>query len=368
MERKIPTAARTWGWQWVFPATSRYKESTGMERRHHLHETVVQRAVKTAAREAGLDKRVTCHTFRHSFATHLLERGHDIRTTQELLGHRDVSTTMIYTHVLRYGARGVRGPWTRSESGAKDYATPPDRMSPNPLSRARFSDCSEHTWWATRISLRTVGALSSATTACVEIAARRVRYRADCEGATTVPRPSCVASSAPMARRLGPNYDVLGMPRSSLRSYASLSTALLWVAVGICSCEREPVEKPYVAPPAFALPSSTEIFNLRTRCEDLGKTIENENVIGAVLTQEHTSHYNSGTNRCYVQLDVHTADLSTPQTSYYSSTYVFDGQTRELLVSVTTKNGEESHFMPGAGNRDAALDRIQQLMADDRSK
>jgi integron integrase len=110
IERKIPTAARTWGWQWVFPATSRYKESTGLERRHHLHESVVQRAVKSAASEAGLDKRVTCHTFRHSFATHLLERGHDIRTVQELLGHRDVSTTMIYTHVLRYGARGVRSP------------------------------------------------------------------------------------------------------------------------------------------------------------------------------------------------------------------------------------------------------------------
>jgi len=110
IERKIPTAARTWGWQWVFPATSRYTDPAALERRHHLHESVVQRAVKTAARDAGLDKRVTCHTFRHSFATHLLERGHDIRTVQELLGHRDVSTTMIYTHVLRYGARGVRSP------------------------------------------------------------------------------------------------------------------------------------------------------------------------------------------------------------------------------------------------------------------
>ena len=110
IERKIPTAQRTWGWQWIFPASSRYREPSGMERRHHLHESVLQRAVKRAASEAGLDKRVTCHTFRHSFATHLLERGHDIRTVQELLGHRDVTTTMIYTHVLRHGARGVRSP------------------------------------------------------------------------------------------------------------------------------------------------------------------------------------------------------------------------------------------------------------------
>jgi len=110
IERKIPSASRAWGWQWIFPASSRYAEPTGLQRRHHLHETVLQRAVKRAAAEARLDKRVTCHTFRHSFATHLLERGHDIRTVQELLGHRDVTTTMIYTHVLRYGARGVRSP------------------------------------------------------------------------------------------------------------------------------------------------------------------------------------------------------------------------------------------------------------------
>jgi integrase len=79
-------------------------------RRHHLHETAVQRAVHAAAIRTGLSKRVTCHTFRHSFATHLLERGQDIRTVQELLGHRDVTTTMIYTHVLRLGAKGVRSP------------------------------------------------------------------------------------------------------------------------------------------------------------------------------------------------------------------------------------------------------------------
>jgi site-specific recombinase XerD len=96
-------------WQWVFPARTRYDEG-GTERRHHFHESAVQRAVHEAARKGGIAKRVTCHTFRQSFATHLLERGQDIRTVQELLGHRDVATTMIYTHVLRLGAKGVRSP------------------------------------------------------------------------------------------------------------------------------------------------------------------------------------------------------------------------------------------------------------------
>lgn len=109
--RKLPGAARAWAWQWVFPATRTYRDAgSGEVRRHHVHETVVQREVKAAAVRVGLAKRVTCHTFRHSFATHLLEIGYDIRTVQELLGHRDVNTTMIYTHVLNRGPAGVRSP------------------------------------------------------------------------------------------------------------------------------------------------------------------------------------------------------------------------------------------------------------------
>jgi integron integrase len=111
LARKYPRAPREWAWQWVFPASRRFRDrSDGQERRWHLHETAVQRAVKQALRSAGISKAAGCHTLRHSFATHLLAAGHDIRTVQELLGHRSVQTTMVYTHVLNRGARGVASP------------------------------------------------------------------------------------------------------------------------------------------------------------------------------------------------------------------------------------------------------------------
>jgi integron integrase len=123
LARKYPRAGYEWCWQFVFPSSKRSLDPEGsVERRHHVHPDTIARAVKRAARTAGIVKPVSCHTLRHSFATHLLERAYDIRTVQELLGHADVSTTMIYTHVMNKGARAVRSPLDRLEQKRAGYA------------------------------------------------------------------------------------------------------------------------------------------------------------------------------------------------------------------------------------------------------
>jgi integron integrase len=136
--RKYPRAPYEWGWKFVFPSYKRSVDPrTGAVRRHHVYENYLIRGVKGAARSAGIAKHVSCHTLRHSFATHLLESGYDIRTVQELLGHSDVSTTMIYTHVLNKGGRGVKSPFDSSGTGqppvARDvtatYRVPVSRLS-----------------------------------------------------------------------------------------------------------------------------------------------------------------------------------------------------------------------------------------------
>ena len=114
LEKKYPNAAREWGWQYCFPSKNRSVDPrSGKTRRHHVDEKGVQRAMKQAVRDTGLVKLATPHTLRHSFATHLLQSGYDIRTVQELLGHSDVSTTMVYTHVLNKGGKGVVSPLDR---------------------------------------------------------------------------------------------------------------------------------------------------------------------------------------------------------------------------------------------------------------
>jgi integron integrase len=115
LDRKYPKAPAEWRWPWVFPQENRWTHTqTGEPGRHHVHESILQKAVAGAVKKTGLARHATCHTFRHSFATHHLESGYDIRTLQELLGHQDVKTTLIYTHVLHRGGKGVKSPMDKA--------------------------------------------------------------------------------------------------------------------------------------------------------------------------------------------------------------------------------------------------------------
>ena len=139
LDRKYPHAALQWGWQYLFPSAELHKDPhNGRLVRHHLHEKALQRAVASAVRAAGITQPASCHTLRHCFATHLLEDGYDIRTVQELLGHADLKTTMVYTHVMTKGANGVRSPLDREAAlpGSPQIATPRERaliQAPKPV-------------------------------------------------------------------------------------------------------------------------------------------------------------------------------------------------------------------------------------------
>lgn len=128
ISRRDPSAAIDWNWQWIFPASRMHEPPLGPRKRHHLHETAVQRAFSLALLRAGISKRATCHTLRHSFATHLLQAGTDIRTIQELMGHRDVGTTMIYTHALDRGPQGVHSPYDSIAPNLQTLRTGPSQV------------------------------------------------------------------------------------------------------------------------------------------------------------------------------------------------------------------------------------------------